>query len=166
MELKEKILALGIAVVFFLLAIAFLGQIFGPYTHTAIHEECRVRYPFSEEIRDDPEAMDSWREQVFACEDELWEKSRQTSIMTSISLIIIALIVLLLSYFLIKIEPVSLGLVGGSILLLLYGSIDYYQHSISQLDQTILFSIVFIALIGIAYFKFSKNKIKKIKKTK
>ncbi|HLD58782.1 MAG TPA: hypothetical protein VI977_04045 [archaeon] len=118
MQGKEKILALGIALILFFLASNIVSQIFKTTDYSSM---------------------------------------QANALYTAVTLVAIGLVAMLLGAFLIKVESISTGLMGGSVLILIYGGGWYYVLSQNQLEKTVLLAIVFIVLVAVGYLKFSKK---------
>ena len=116
MQGKEKILALGIALILYFLASNIVGQIFP------------TAYPYQE-----------------------------TVLFFSATLVAIGLAAMVAGAFLVKVDSISAGLMGGSVLILVHGGGWYYFISQTQLEKTVLLGIVFVVLLAVGYFKFSKK---------
>ncbi|MFH1234511.1 MAG: hypothetical protein V1493_02760 [Candidatus Diapherotrites archaeon] len=153
MELKEKILAVGIALVLYLLASNITGQIFQTYPYANYGDDCYIKYPFPEDF----DAEDPLLAQRQACTGEWQAKADFNSLLVSISMVAIGLAALALGYFAIKLDSISTGIMGGGVLCILQSAFVYYAVSKNQWEKTLLLLVAFIVLLAIAYFKFAKK---------
>ena len=149
MELKEKIVAVGIALMFASLVITLTNQIFDAeyYSH------CIELYPYPHSNS----GVDPLETARSACVEENRLLANFNSLMRTISLMGLALIALVIGSFIVKIDSISVCLIGGSILTLIFSIVLYFFVSQTQFEKTILLSIGFVVLLAVAYFKFTKK---------
>jgi hypothetical protein len=154
MELKEKILAAGIAIVSYLLLNNITGLIFVSMPQ---YDDCYKQYPYPAMDSSTQEYNDPLQMQREACQAEWTNKIAYNALLASAGMAVLGLVAIATGYFVIKLEPISTGLMGGGILALIQGSTIYYFVSKNQWEKTVLLVVAFIILLAIAYFKFAKK---------
>src|SRR3989344_1654824 len=173
MNVKERILAIALAIIFVLFIHFGLNTFYispkwddycGPnkYMPGEIYSEQNciafngtwTPYPLPEK-RAENITVTGWCDLTRECQESFDTVNEQYNRVIFILAGIIGLVTIIAATFL-NVESVALGLMGGGVLTIIYGTIRYLGNAEDWLRFAIL-GIVLIILIGLAYMKLSKK---------
>jgi predicted nucleic acid-binding Zn ribbon protein len=168
MQIKKTIISIAIAIIFTL----FIGYGIEVFDDSPEREEyCPKVYDL--ETKEECESADGiWTEEKYYedniprpvksfCQEkrecyELFNQARTShDKVVFIAAALFGLLAIVIGI-VIKITSVSAGLVGGGVLLILYGTIRYWEHA-NDVLKFILLGVVLVVLIWISYKKLEKK---------
>ena len=153
MNIGKTFLAIGIAIVL---------TIFVAYGISVIYERpvCDCHLPTATERPADYYQSSEYQQCNSACRVSSRISSRIWEVNNVIILGAIGLIAIILGFFLINVESIGSGILGGGILLIIYNVLRYWG-SLNKYLRLGLLAVALIILIGFGYWIFERKKDKK-----
>ncbi len=97
------------------------------------------------------EEVSGWCDADFACRNDYDDERKPYERNVFFANVIIGLVLLVVAFFL-ALEAVSSGLMGGAVMLIVYGSIRYWGE-LSDVWRTLMLGVALVALVWLGYKK-------------
>lgn len=142
--------------VIFSVAVAFISVFFFAYAIQAVYpgpeDPCNYE-PLSKPIEPERsvEIDDTYYDEYNECRKEYREAMKPYERDVFFANLIVGLIVLVAAFFL-AIEAVSSGLMGGAVMLIVYGSMRYWGE-LSDVWRTLMLGVALVVLVWLGYKK-------------
>jgi hypothetical protein len=102
-------------------------------------------------VRDEIEPVIGWCDEDFVCREDYDNERKPYERNVFFANVIIGLVILIVAFFL-GLEAVSSGLMGGAVMLIVYGSMRYWSE-LSDIWRTLMLGVALVVLIWLGYKK-------------